>query len=316
MRARPLYLLAVFGTCLAAAPARAQSLHAETATLRVDGEEVGWLTGAVIEARAWPTRHSIDAHYEDDVIALDARVDLDEPETVVVAGVGQPVTLEAVRAFRVEMLPGTFARVVRRDAAGRVRIRLPDSLPQRVAAIPVGAPPSQVRPARHLDEPEEEEWEHVCGPLEVLAERRRDAPVWAIRRPTETVLARVGPPDRRGYRAAEIWIAGYVVHGFLKRALPWGGCGFRWGGSSCYGRGSGPSVRVELPAGTPLFGSETASAPFAQLRAPVEASLRSGRAIPSTSVAWSLTHDAPDGARWSLTAWLRMTPEALRALQR
>lgn len=307
---RSLSLAALF-LALAPSSVMAQPVFTESATLHVEGEMVGWLRGAPSVITGWPQEGQAQLHYEDEIIAFDARVDLSASETRVLASVAQQVTLEATPAFQIDMLPATFARVVGRDAAGRLRVRLPDSLPHRIARMPLGSPVMPIAPPDDPDFPDLDGWDdYICRPTRVLSRPSPDATVWMADGPSTRV--ELGTL-RGGYRAVRIWIEGYIVHGFLDSRLPDMGCGGGGFSTGCGGRYAAAHTRVTMPALTPLFGTALAAAPFATLRIPYLATMVAPGPIPDAPTAWRITRDEDDGPRWALEVFVRASADALRS---
>lgn len=297
------------------ASASAQPVFAESAFLHVvdgDGEhEVGWLRGGPSVITGWPQADHVELHFEDEIVSFDARVDLGASDTALLATPAQAVTLEPARAFRVEMLVGTFARVTSRDAVGRLRVRLPDTLPHRTASMPMGSPAAHPTGPEILEVPDDASWESICRPTRVFSRPSSGASVWVVDGPS--TRAQVGPA-RHGFRPVRVWIDGYVVHGFLDRALPTDvGCGGGSFGTSCGGGFSSVRTRITLPAGTALFGSPSATERFATLRAPHLATMIERGPIPDAPTVWHLTRDEEQGARWSLEVWLHASADTLRS---
>lgn len=291
--------------------AHAQPVFVDTATLRVASgdSEVGFLNDGVAMITGWASDDEVDLHYEDEIITFDARVDLEDRETALLTTPSQAVTLEPTRAFRIEMLPATYARIVDRDRAGRVRVRLPATLPYRVASMPLGSAGTPSAPA--APSPPDDTWQSICRPTRVLSRASDSAAVWVVDGPS--TRAEVGPPSH-GYRPVRVWIDGYIVHGFLEHPLPTGvGCGSGTGSSSCRGTFSTVRTRLTLPAGTALYGSALATERFATLRAPHLATMTEAGAIPDAPTPWRIERDEASGARWSLEVWLRVSPEILRS---
>lgn len=291
------------------ATAAAQPVWAENATLRAGDDEVGWLADAPATIRTWTGAREAELHYEDEVITLDAEVAL-TGDTTLLASPGQVVTLERTGAFTIEMLPGTLARVVERDVAGRLRIRLPDTLPRDLASMPLGSPSTPSAPAA-VEPPDD--WQSICEPTRVLARASRHGGAWMVDGPS--ARAEVGPP-RDGLYPVRVWIDGYVVHGFLEHALPTDrGCGSGSGSSACGGTGHATRTRVTLPAGTQLFAGPSGATPLATLRLPHVATMVDRGDIPDAPVAWHVER-VGDGPRWSLEVWLREDADVLRSYPR
>lgn len=306
MRAAALFALLI----LTPTPAGAQPVFVDDATLRIGAREVGWLAGGPALITGWPGAREVELHFEDDVLILDARVTLDGDSTLS-ATPGQVVTLERTGAFTVEMLPGTFARIVERDAAGRLRIQLPSTLPRGTASMPLGSPGTPSAPA--APEPPDDSWQSICSPTRVFARASRRATAWTVDGPD--ARAEVGP-ESHGFWPVRVWIDGYLVHGFLDHELPTGiGCGSGSGSAVCGGAGRSVRTRVTLPAGTALFGAAASSAPFATLRVPYLATMVDAGDIPDAPVAWRIERSG-DGARWSLEVWLHVEASVLRGLPR
>jgi hypothetical protein len=302
--------LALLVLVLASAPtaAMAQPVFVESATLRVGHQEVGWLRSGPSMITGWQA-DQVDLHFEDDVIAIDARIDLSVQDNALLVTPGQPVTLEPTRAFTVEMLPRTFARIVGRDAANRLRIRLPDTLPHRVASMPLGSAVMPISTPAAVEAPFDD-WESICRPTRVYSRPSSEATVWIVDGPS--TRAEVGPV-RHGFRPVRVWIDGYIVHGFLDHPLPTHvGCGGGSYSSSCGGIGVAVRTSVIVPAGTALFGSATAPERFAMLRIPYVATMIDAGPIPDAPTAWRITRDEADRPRWSLEVWLRTGAETLR----
>ena len=192
-------------------PAGAQPVFVDTATLRVadatGDHDVGWLADGAAVITGWPSAREVELHYEDEIITLDARVAL-TADTTLLASPGQLVTLEQTGPFPIEMLPGTFARIVERDAAGRLLVQLPETLPRRAAAMPVGSPGTPSTPA--TPEAPDDTWESICRPTRVFSRPSSGAAVWTVDGPS--TRAEVGPPSH-GFRPVRVWIDGYIVHG-------------------------------------------------------------------------------------------------------
>lgn len=299
---------------LAPIPASAQPVFVGFADLRVvdatGDHEVGWLRGGPALITGWSRPDEVELHFEDETISLDAQVALGG-DTELLATPAQVVTLESGGAFRVEMLPGTFGRVVRRDDAGRLRIRLPRTLPARVAAMPVGSPVASATAPETRYPPDDDTWVSICRPTRVLSRPSPSATVWMVDGPS--TRAEAGPPSH-GYRPVRIWIDGYIVHGFLERALRTDlGCGGGTFATSCRGAFRITRTRITLPPGTALFGSALGPDRFATLLAPQLAAMVEPGDIPDAPTAWRIERDEERGARWSLEVWLRDSPDALRS---
>ncbi len=297
---------------LAPSSALAQPVFVEHAGLSVvdaDGEhEVGWLRGGAATITGFQAGR-VTLHFEDEIVTLDARVNLADEDSALSATPAQPVTLEDTGAFRIDMLPGTFARVRGRDELERLEIRLPETLPRREVAMPRG---SAAIPTARPDTPEppEDAWESICSPTRIYARPSHRAPVWIVDGPT--TRAEVGPAHG-GFRPVRVWIDGYLVHGYLDHALPTDvGCGGGDFSTSCGGAFRSVRTRVILPAGVGLASSTVAST-FATLRVPYVASMVEAGPIPDAPTRWRIHRDDDGHAAWSLEGTLSVGPDALRS---
>jgi len=230
-------------------------------------------------------------------------------------------------AFATRMTAGAWAPVL--GVLGReVRIALPPGAPSPDASLALGA-----RRARR--DPEGLPWSY--------ASRDRDdaalhCQAFALA-PSPGAAATWSPPDLAPrvrvatagqWDTIEVALGGFVVAGYRRHDAPCapgelGGLGLTGGTGA--GDGWGQGRVVTLAAGTALYATATAATPFATLRARAygieplhtgtgRACDGTGRcvrvpALPTGTAQWIVPVDDPSGARFVLTAYVRVPAETL-----
>ncbi|MBN1771560.1 MAG: hypothetical protein JXB32_09880 [Deltaproteobacteria bacterium] len=108
--------------------AAAQSFFLQAASLERDGEPVGEAARLPVEVVKWLDATSARVRHVDDGVTLEADVELTDPRDFLQAGVGSDQRLHGTGAWKVTMLRGTWAPVLR-GSNDAIRIALPPELP-------------------------------------------------------------------------------------------------------------------------------------------------------------------------------------------
>lgn len=305
--------------------ARAQSWYVVHGNLSADGVVVGQLYGGRVTPTSWASDTAPRVAYTDDVVSMEAELSLTDRDTYVSVGVGRAATVQNGSPFRIEMRALSWAPLLGR-AGGGVRVALPPGLPASsgVLSRAVDAPSGADRPSsafQHAGPPPA--FDPACGALTIRPRPDARAPAWTT--PGSAEWIQLGP-ERGGFTRAQVFVDGFVVHGWLQGAMPSCEGTIRLGdiGTAC-GDGFGTGIVVTLPAGTELYASRTASTPFGRLRAdaigvePLHGPTGQGcangvcRRVPAepTGPAPWIVHAHAEGGGWLITAWVRTPAEQL-----
>jgi hypothetical protein len=256
-----------------AAPAAAQSFYLQGATLSRDGASVGEVGELAVDVVSWPSPTTARLHHADAAVTLEADVDTADADDYLMAGVGRDVALSGTGRWRVRMLAGTWAPVLR-GSRTEVRVALPRELPVSWGVFPAGAAPATGEPdggpwAYDDDAPRDDaDAEPVprCPRLRLRPVADDGAEAWA---PGPTILD-LRQVERRGsWALVRIRHGGFEVDGWAESWMlqceeTLGGLGAGGFGSSC-GDGIVMGRAVRLPAGTQLYAAPDAAEPFATL---------------------------------------------------
>jgi len=289
--------------------ASAPSFFLHSAHLVADGVPVGECAGAPVSAD--PARGTnAHVHYDGAKITIDAEVDLLTSRMQV--GVGADTPLGG--AFSPRMRRGTWAPVLAM-AGNEISVALPPGAPAHAATLARGAPrvrgtprgsPWSVSPAHERDDARLH-CDHFTLTAEPAAGLTWEVPMVAARRRVQT---------RAGIDTIEVSFSGFLFTGYRRHDAPCPAEGEMLGhlnlGSGA-GDGLGNGRVVVLPAGTPLFSSATAAAPFATLRTVAYGiELREdGAGPPHGPARWTVDLHDPHGGTFLLSAWTHLAAETL-----
>jgi hypothetical protein len=261
--------------------ASAQSFHLQAATLERDGEAVGEVSRLPVEVVRWLDATTARVRHVDDAVTLEADVDLADPQDFLQAGVGRDVRLRGTGAWKVTMLRGAWAPVLR-GSEDEVRVALPPALPvswgriigqvEGAPAAPDRGPWAFVAAAGEAEASTDGDAEALgeliqhCPGLTIHAGPRLEDPGWLVPETTHDIR-KVG--FRAGWYEVRVRHEGFLLEGFLERSAAGydgvlGGLGLSGVGTGC-GDGIARGRVVRLAPGTQLYATADAEQPFATL---------------------------------------------------
>jgi hypothetical protein len=277
--------IALLALLLSAIPARAQaqSVFVHQGALHDGRFEVGALGGAMVSIARWEGAGRPIVRYEDDVIEIEAAVELDAAQVAI--GVGEETIVHGVGGFDVRMQPGTWAPLAGRASDGDLRIHVPRGLPVRRATIDPHSTPAS-RPDATAFSHGGIPWRDfsiACASFRMRATRTPDAR--SIRVARGTLMRTEG---ERAPFAMTLWIEGFVVRGFVDAhpATCSGGRSVARSARVCF-RFPREDTRV-VRAGSELM----ADTPFARLRV--------DRAASPSGTRWAIARSIDHGASWAV----------------
>ena len=265
---------------LVPAVASAQSFHLQAGTLERDGEAVGEVSQLPVEVVRWLDATTVRIRHVDDAVTLEADVDLTDSQDFLQAGVGADRRLRGTGAWKVTMLQGTWAPVLR-GSDDELRVALPPALPVSWGRIvgevpgastaPLGGPWAYAgegdagEPTDDEADPAGEPVQH-CPGLTIHTGPRLEDPGWPV---PSTIhdIRKVG--TRAGWYEVRVRHQGFVLEGFVEQAAVrcegvLGGLGLAGVGTGC-GDGIAKGRAVRLAPGTQLYATAEAAEPFATL---------------------------------------------------
>lgn len=259
--------------------AAAQSFHLQAASLERDGEPVGEVARLSVEVVRWLDGTTARVRHGDEAVTLEADVDLTDARDYLQAGVGADQRLRGTGSWKVTMLRGSWAPVLR-GSAEAIRVALPGELPVSwgrldgevpgAGAVPEGGPWWAVAGGEGVEsagERSEGQLMQHCPGLTVHSGPSLEEPGW-------TVPAGIHDIRKVGLRGewyeVQVRHAGFRLDGFVERSAAGcegavgGGLGLGGVGTGC-GDGVAGGRVVRLAEGTRLYATADAAEPFATL---------------------------------------------------
>lgn len=118
---------------LIASTAQAQSFHLVQAELRWQGKEIGWAQRVPVSVE-WQGRRQVLVIFDGEAARVKAEVRLHGLDGALLAGVGNPVTLEETDGWKITMAGGTWAPVAG-GTKNWIEVHLPRAFPVKTGRL-------------------------------------------------------------------------------------------------------------------------------------------------------------------------------------